>query len=97
MGRLLEDRGSPNEALLCFQEASTADRSSAEALCCRGGNLLRRGDLDGAAFFFEGVSTLFLALEWDGVLILRSQVCVCPLVASAGMCVVGARRKGAGF
>ncbi|CAN0228451.1 unnamed protein product, partial [Ectocarpus fasciculatus] len=53
MGRLLEDRGHPDEALLCFQEASTADSGSAEALCCRAGNIHRRGDLDGAAFYFQ--------------------------------------------
>lgn len=55
MGRLLEDRGHPDEALLCFQEASTADSGSAEALCCRAGNIHRRGDLDGAAFYFQAV------------------------------------------
>lgn len=55
MGRLLEHRGSPDEALLCFREASSVDTGSAEALCYRAGNLQRRGDLDGAAFYFEGV------------------------------------------
>eukprot|EP00903_Cladosiphon_okamuranus_P005625 g5593.t1 len=54
MGRLLEDRGHPDEALLCFKEASSADTGSAEALCCRASNLQRRGDFDGAAFYFEG-------------------------------------------
>lgn len=60
MGRLLEDRGNPDEALLCFQEASSTDTSSAEALCCRAGNLQRRGDFDVAAFYFEGVSFVLL-------------------------------------
>lgn len=55
MGRLLEDRENTDAALLCFQEASAVDAASAEALCGQAGNLRRRGDLDGAAFYFEGV------------------------------------------
>lgn len=56
MGRLLEERGNPDEALLCFEEASAVDAASAEALCWRAGNLQRRGDLAGATIHFEGVS-----------------------------------------
>ncbi|CAM9847852.1 unnamed protein product, partial [Scytosiphon promiscuus] len=54
MGQLLEERRNPDEALLCFEEASTTDTGSAEALSCRARNMQRRGDLDTAAFYFEG-------------------------------------------
>lgn len=69
MGRLLEDRGHPDEALLCFQEASTADSGSAEALCCRAGNIHRRGDLDGAAFYFQAVRAHWRSYHMGVVLI----------------------------
>lgn len=55
MGQLLEDRGNRDEALLCFQEASAADSSSAEPLYLWARNLQRRGDLDNAALYFERV------------------------------------------
>lgn len=94
MGRLLEDTGHPDEALLCFKEGSSADTGSVEALCCRAGNLQRRGDFDGAAVCFEGVSLVFVrrsGLSWARACtqhLVDVRISWCPIVVGGAIFIV---------